>query len=151
MDSAGEYVRCNLCGADNAKLLFSAKGRYSDKGEFFRIVKCKACGLTYLNPRPGKDEIQHYYPAQYWSRIHSNVDLDDTMIWGIPWREAMQSKAKPIIKYKKVGKLLDIGCGDGSLLKFLKDTGWEVYGVELGEAASRFAREKLGIEVFSGR
>lgn len=151
MDFHQEYVQCNLCGGSDTKLLFYAKNRNNKKGEVFRIVKCKICGLVYLNPRPSKDGIRQYYPLQYWSRIYSSVNIEDTTIWGIPWREAMRKKAKPILKYKKAGKLLDIGCGDGSLLKFLKDLDWEIYGVELGEEASRFARENLGLDVFGGR
>lgn len=63
----------------------------------------------------------------------------------------MQKKAEPILRYMKSGSILDVGCGDGSLLKFLKELGWETYGIELQGSASRYAREVLGINVFSGR
>ena len=43
---ASTYVRCNLCGADDAETLFEA-----GKAQINRIVKCRRCGLIYSNPR----------------------------------------------------------------------------------------------------
>ena len=147
-----EHVRCNLCGADNAEFVLYAKNRSKNVGEdLFKLVKCSECGLTYLDPRPDKEEIKKYYIG-YHSRSDSKfANIEQTEIWGIPWREAMRRKAVPILKYKKTGKILDIGCGDGSLLKYLKESGWQTYGVEFQETASLYARDVLGIDVFSGR
>jgi 2-polyprenyl-3-methyl-5-hydroxy-6-metoxy-1,4-benzoquinol methylase len=148
-----EYIKCNSCGADDAKFILRAKRRHDSKGEkFFKLTKCRNCELVYLNPRPEREEIKDYYPPSYHSRAQSKiVDIEKTEIWGIPWREAMQKKAAPILRYKKSGRILDVGCGDGSLLKFLKELGWETYGVEFQGSASRYAREVLGLNVFSGR
>ena len=38
-----EHVRCNLCGADDTKLVALI--------DQLRIVRCNRCGLTYVNPR----------------------------------------------------------------------------------------------------
>jgi 2-polyprenyl-3-methyl-5-hydroxy-6-metoxy-1,4-benzoquinol methylase len=148
-----EYVKCNLCGFDDAKLILRARNRITnEEKKFFKLLKCRKCGLVYLNPRPDKEEIKKYYPPWYHSRVQTNViDITKTKIWGIPWREAMQKKAEPILKYKKRGRILDIGCGDGFLLKFLKESGWQTYGVELQDTSSLFARDVLGLTVFSGR
>lgn len=147
-----EYVVCNLCGADYTKVRFLVRDRHSDEKRLFNLVKCKTCSLAYLNPRPTKAEIKEYYPPWYHSRSQKEiVDIEKTMIWEIPWREAMHKKAKPILRYKREGRILDIGCGDGSLLKFMKELGWETYGIDFNEVSTRYAREVLGLDVFSGR
>ena len=147
-----EYVDCKLCGIDSTKFMFHVRDRNSREKRVFNLVKCKTCGLAYLNPRPNKEEINEYYPPWYHSRAQKEiVDIEKTMIWGIPWREAMQKKAKPILRYKREGRILDIGCGDGSLLMFMKGLGWETYGIDFQEGSSRYAREVLGLDVFSGR
>jgi len=148
-----EYVKCNLCGFDDAKFILRARSRITNEGKkYFKLVKCERCNLVYLNPRPEKGEIKKYYPPWYHSRAQAKVtDITKTKLWGIPWREAMRNKAEPILRYKKKGRILDIGCGDGSLLKFLKDSGWQTYGAELQDSSSSYARDVLGLTVFSGR
>ncbi len=51
-------------------------------------------------------------------------------------------------KYKP-GKVLDIGCGSGKFLKFAKQLGWNVTGIELDENAVNACRE-AGLNVIHG-
>lgn len=46
-------------------------------------------------------------------------------------------------------KLLDVGAATGRFLEVAKERGWEAYGVEISEYASRKAREK-GLNVITG-
>lgn len=48
------------------------------------------------------------------------------------------------------GRLLDVGCGNGSFLDQMRQLGWDVTGVEPDGAAVTVAREKLGLQVFEG-
>ena len=45
------------------------------------------------------------------------------------------------------GRLLDLGCGDGTLLWLAKRDGWEVKGVELFPEHTKVVRETLGLDV----
>jgi len=54
-----------------------------------------------------------------------------------------------VVPYRIKGELLDIGCGNGSFLKWLKNHGWQVKGVEVNKEAANLCRQK-GIEVFNG-
>jgi len=147
-----KYVKCNLCREDDTKFMFQARDRNIKEKKLFNLVKCKRCGLVYLNPRPDKEEIKKYYPPWYHYRVHTKVvNFEKTKIWETPWREVMQKKVEPILRYKKEGSILDVGCGDGSLLKYMKELSWQTYGVELNQAASQHARDVLGLNVFSGR
>jgi len=40
-----------------------------NRNDVFRLVKCKNCGLQYLNPRPIKQQIGHYYSEDYYAHI----------------------------------------------------------------------------------
>ena len=48
------------------------------------------------------------------------------------------------------GRMLEIGCSYGALLKAFRDEGWEVDGVEIDSRAALYARETYGINVVGG-
>src|SRR3990167_11388688 len=61
-----ERVSCCLCGSDDAKVLFQAADKmFTERRETFRTVRCRNCGLVYLNPRPKSGEDSRYYAGGY--------------------------------------------------------------------------------------
>jgi SAM-dependent methyltransferase len=143
-----ESTRCNLCDADDYARLLDAAGRSGSSEETFQIVRCKNCGLVYLNPRPEEEAILGFYPEDYHRRSFSLEELDAQRLFGLPWRDAIQRKYAPLLRLKSSGRVLDVGCGDGFLLKYLQEEGWDVMGTEPGNSAC--AREILGLDVFQG-
>jgi 2-polyprenyl-3-methyl-5-hydroxy-6-metoxy-1,4-benzoquinol methylase len=137
-----EYVNCNLCGKDNTVLLFKAEG--------FNIVKCKSCGLTYVNPRFKEAERKDVYSEGYFRGTLSNMrGIDHFARWEEIQQGSVERMAK-IMRYKAPGKILDVGCAIGSLLETARSYGWECYGIELSSFAADYAREKLNLNVFCG-
>jgi len=58
-----ERVNCNLCGRDDTELLLNIRGGRSLSLEkaSFNIVRCKNCGLVYVNPRLSGSELTRLY------------------------------------------------------------------------------------------
>jgi 2-polyprenyl-3-methyl-5-hydroxy-6-metoxy-1,4-benzoquinol methylase len=54
-----------------------------------------------------------------------------------------------IKKYKKDGKLLDIGCNIGLFLKVAKQNGFNATGVELNDECARYGRQNFEVKIFS--
>ena len=53
------------CGGSDTELLYEMSDWYMGLAGCFRQVRCRACGLTYVNPRPGPTAIGAYYPSAY--------------------------------------------------------------------------------------
>ena len=123
-------VNCNLCRSDEFEAVQDI--------EPYKIVKCKSCGLLYLNPQPADQAIIEAYAPDYYSAG-----------WG---KDATENKfrLKEVERFKKGAKLLDVGCGLGVFLQLAKQNGWQVSGTELSEFAAKHANEKLNIECFLG-
>jgi SAM-dependent methyltransferase len=111
-----ERVSCNLCGADDAPTLYVLRDyRFSIDDIDWPVVRCRNCGLAYVNPRPTIDEISRYYPEQYFAH-----------------RGGLQRRYQRQVAYLPTspGRLLDIGTGRGDFLALMRDRGWEVEGLE---------------------
>jgi hypothetical protein len=54
-------------------------------------------------------------------------------------------------KYVSSGTALEVGCGNGKYLNFLKYYGWKVVGVDLSPHAAKSAKENFDIDVFLGQ
>jgi len=137
-----EYVDCNLCNS-NKCTIFKKIGGY-------RIVKCKQCGLIYLNPRPTEQEINKGYSPEYHiekllrREPKTEEEIEEEINKNVV-------RAEEILReFGNEGKLLDIGCGAGFFIACLERYDWEVKGIDISEWASEFARNKLGLDVFTG-
>jgi len=60
-----ESINCDLCGSNNNALLLQARDYRYGHTEMFNIVKCKECGLIYLNPRPSVEALNKLYEEDY--------------------------------------------------------------------------------------
>lgn len=60
-----ERTACLLCGRDDGELVIAAPDRVTGIGGTFHVVRCRACGLHYTNPRPTVGAIGQFYPSGY--------------------------------------------------------------------------------------
>ena len=77
-----EYVNCNLCKKDDTVTLFNGKERFFKMPGEFRFVRCKHCGLIYINPRPTRQSMPQYYPAEYPAYNYKEVKPDELIFLG---------------------------------------------------------------------
>src|ERR1700752_81908 len=78
-----ELVSCDLCRSDQSELITRQRDLLLEvTQEEFTIVRCRQCGLIYLNPRPSKDLLGSYSPTVYYPPVQVKV------------RSHLQQKAK---------------------------------------------------------
>jgi len=70
-------------------------------------------------------------------------------LWLFPRRRADVDAGVMHLSFRPGGRLLEVGCGGGAILKNLRDLGWEAEGVDFDPAAVANAREK-GLTVHLG-
>jgi len=137
-----EYVGCALCGGNNTELVikvYNTHDAYSITNQSFNLVKCRNCGLLYINPRPTKEEISRFYPEKYYSvKITFLTKIINLINYFLKL-----AQIRRVIKYKKQGRLLDLGCGVGEFLGEMKRRGFEVYGVDPSSQACKLAQGRL--------
>lgn len=125
---------CNLCGGMHSRALEAAV-------DGVRVVECARCGLIFLDPFPAFDSAAHY-DAGYYNPWLVEQARPRAALWG--------RRADLLERFARVGRLLDVGCGDGSFLLMARDRGWQVAGTEVSPWAARMLRERHGLAIAEG-
>jgi 2-polyprenyl-3-methyl-5-hydroxy-6-metoxy-1,4-benzoquinol methylase len=145
-----DWINCPLCASEKFVPRGSVHDRLLGTEGQFCLVCCLECGLYYLNPQPGREELKKYYTEEY--------DLFQNAPFGrLPWWQrlsigyGLNKRRKVVERFKKGGRLLEIGCARGTFLWTMRRRGrWEVYGVEPSKTACKAAREEFQLEIFQG-
>lgn len=145
-------MSCNLCRADDTELLYEGRDRFHDISGTYCLVRCRQCGLIYLDPTPTPEELDRHYPVDY---IPYSKAIDDEPGLLKRWdrRYGMYKRYRAVTQStgREPGRVLDVGCATGNFLDAMRrHGGWQPVGVELNPYASNYARERLGLDVFTG-
>jgi 2-polyprenyl-3-methyl-5-hydroxy-6-metoxy-1,4-benzoquinol methylase len=136
-----ETVDCDLCGSDVYRPFCIKRG--------FEYVKCAACKLVYVRSRLAETELgeetERLAKTQHLATAKIESDYSDFIRTVI--HEPRLRLMKP---YRRNGRMLDIGCGNGAFMYSAEKYGWKAYGVELSENNASYARDKKGLDVRTG-
>lgn len=138
---------CPVCGTA-AWRPFLAPKDHTVSALDFPLTTCGACGFCVTNPRPTRSDIGRFYESRdYISHTNTAVGLQDRW-YQIVRRRAIRGKHRLIARYKPNGRVLDMGCGTGEFLGFLKSRGYLTTGVEPNIKAREQAIANHALEVF---
>lgn len=112
---------CPICNTRN--WIHELKAVNPDLNDDFNIVRCQNCGLLKTEIEKGKD-LSTYYQSDIYAAKKKSVFNKVKGIFSI------FLKYKLLDRYIKSGVLLDIGSGDGSIIKIFASKGWKVFGVD---------------------
>lgn len=141
---AEEWVDCPICGIDVGEL-------WGLEHHGHRIVRCRRCGLRYVNPRRTPEENRRVYGDAYFER-HRARERDSGGSELVRERDA--ASIASILRFRPRARpsLLDVGAGTGSFLRLARESGQfgRLEGADLSPAnAEAFAR--AGIPLYVGR
>jgi SAM-dependent methyltransferase len=143
---SGQPSTC-WCGGDLGKEI----------GRHYR--ECTGCGAAVLTRLPGpehfdvSDDVRDFYGKRYWTdyprsrnlpdileRVRS--DLSERCLF---WLERLLEVARP------PGRALEIGCGHGGFVRFMRELGFDAVGTELSGWVVEFAKRTFDVPVLHGR
>lgn len=130
-----KHLNCIIC---NSKELKPLKG-FENKG----LIKCRNCSFVFMEQIPTLEELQAHYGKYSEFSYHDDYYLSPITV--ISYNLLLDE----FEKYRKINKILDVGCGVGFFLNEAKKRGWEVYGTEYSKTALERCR-KNGIDMKEG-
>ena len=136
-------MNCPWCGSPTDKTVLQLKDYFLSK-EDFAIMECPHCGLRFTHPRPAPEVIGKYYQSEEYYSHQQNKKGLVPRIYEFVKTFNIKHKASLAVGGLTQGQLLDIGCGVGDFLVYVKKQGWEVQGIEPSDDARKIAETRLG-------
>ena len=134
---------CPLCGESRTTSIpLGRRGGAAHRGGLgveTGIVRCRRCHGVYQ--RPTAIPIGNPYDAHEPDGYFAAHDASSKIGSG----EWLADRAAELLGRK--GRMLEIGCGRGELLRGAANRGWQVAGVDMTEGFARAASSRYGVEV----
>lgn len=127
---------CECCGCDRHSLLTSKRKH--------ALHRCDDCGVMFVHPVPSMSEL-----AALYSKAAGYFATAQTELGSVPPASAMWLDSALIAHGVHRGRILDVGCANGSLIHAMRGLGWEVSGVDLNADAVAIA-QKHGLDAVAG-
>lgn len=153
-DVLTEAVLCGVCGESGSSPVTQGRDfEYHTCDNEFCMVECRTCGNIYLNPRPKNESLGVIYPPNYYA-----YDYDGVIH---PLARAAKDRLDRIkiqkwlraVKNKQMCTVLDVGCGNGHVLRALHALGVpkdRLHGTDIDARSIERLRAE-GYQAFKGR
>jgi len=129
-------AKCKLCNSTATVRLFQ-KNNYD-------FVRCRKCGLVFLDYDPNEKSIHQLYSEGYFKDKNTVRGFLDYFSLQKAFRKTFSRRLQKILRLKKVGCLLEIGAGPGFFLNEAKKF-FRISGNEISKEACDFAEKNYGI------
>jgi 2-polyprenyl-3-methyl-5-hydroxy-6-metoxy-1,4-benzoquinol methylase len=127
------------CG-EKKTLLFEKNG--------YLIMDCKKCSRRFTDIHDRKTHLSDVYSDEYFFEGKDGypdyLDKKDIL-----FKQGI-SYAKIIEKYTKPGKVLDVGCAAGFIMKGFECRGWEALGIEPNSTMADYGKNELHLNIQVG-
>lgn len=132
---------CTSCRSTNARLI-------ATQGEF-GLRQCHECSLLFVSPRPTAEELTQIYTEEYFegSGDHGNPDGYLQQASGYQTRASLMVDWISSLTKLNQGYWVDIGCGPGFIVQACQKKGFRATGLDVSEAAVKFGREDMGLDL----
>jgi 2-polyprenyl-3-methyl-5-hydroxy-6-metoxy-1,4-benzoquinol methylase len=173
-----DLPNCNLCSSSGKTLYSGLNDRLFGSSGPWTLFQCsnQSCRLIWLNPMPNEDEIwkayQYYYTHEendtnilpvlkplinnylslrynYYPEYNVLKKLLGCFFFFFPTERAEVDFTVLYLKNNEKGRLLDVGCGNGTFIGKMQQLGWETEGIDFDPKAIEYCKSK-GLKAYTG-
>jgi len=146
---AFEQVKCCICSGTSFEHL-ADKDRY---GLYVPTVICKDCGLVQTNPRMTQKSYEEFYNNEY-RKLYGGAESSPKALFenqyntlGLRIHSFLTSNLNLDLRNELI---VEVGCGAGGTLKYFRDQGSEIFGLDLGLKEVEYGRKEHNLNLEHG-
>jgi len=124
-------MTCKVCGSQDLWLFYTQGDR-----RHIHYYRCRNCRLVVCDTRGIGVNQEKYILARVDPRAPTRQNRGHRQTYAFIQRHA-----------KSKGRMLDLGCGDATVIWLAREDGWDVRGVELFPEHTQVVRDTLGLDV----
>lgn len=135
----------NLLGRSNASRLLALLRRKN--ADFIKrgypVVFCPRCHFNYRNPTYTAEGLARAYSGGgYFSMLSGDYSAKRRMLYELIY-EGLEIDARTADWPQR--RLLDLGCGFGLFMDFMRQRGWDPHGLDFSKESIEFGREHFDL------
>ncbi len=120
---------CEFCNESNLDTVFS----FGD----FNLLRCSVCGLMFSDLQLKDKAVTEIFDKVYLDNLLKKAERSLSFF---------KKRIQIISNIVSSGKVLEIGFGAGLFLKLMKESGYDVYGIEISQSACEFVKKEYQID-----
>jgi hypothetical protein len=102
---------CPLCGSSSTSNFLKAPDRLHLRRQTYSLIRCHDCSCVWQPAPPAPQDMRVHYDEDYHAGLINAGSSDPGSRWSQP--------RDMVLKYKRSGSILDIGCSSGGFLRDL--------------------------------
>ncbi len=138
MSPSTPHEPCPACRGSDAEVIWSRPYR----NRIWGLARCRACRLHFTVPTPTDEELRSFYAGDYHASLRAGEGTDRA--FGPKFERYAERIAEVM---RPGGRILDIGCSTGLLVRMLRDRGFDAEGIELNAESAAWGRERYGVRI----
>jgi 2-polyprenyl-3-methyl-5-hydroxy-6-metoxy-1,4-benzoquinol methylase len=133
---------CPACAAAGPHPRHLAPGKEAIGGEPLELARCSSCSARFQPRVPTEAELARWY--DYMGHIPVNLQSS-------PLLDRRLARLVAVFDdVRRTGRLLEIGCGGGLLVRAAIARGWQVWGTEISPSCVALLQPLLGARLYQG-
>jgi SAM-dependent methyltransferase len=141
---------CPVCHSAQLQVAFEG----AIQGIPLRFSNCRACQVTFQNPRPTEACMARFYSSTLFSNPGGEASVDDAFCYYDydAYERGLKRNAPRLLRgigrFKPPpAKLLEIGGATGWFMDAARTAGYDVQGLDISEALAQIARDRYQLSI----
>ncbi len=128
---------CPACGSDSPRRLHEREFL----NRRWTLAHCASCGQHFTSPTPTEADLRAFYAGDYHGELRTEGGSEAA------FGEKYRRYADTLARHLQSGRVVDVGCSTGLLVRLLCDRGYQAEGVELNQQSAAWGSAQYGVRI----